>query len=74
MCFGRRATGTWTCCVTNARTHSHPERPFGLESFVAEFKEKLRRRWKRWTFDKELVDSGLTLILDQIAPKAASAS
>ena len=42
--------------------------------FLAEFEAKLGRRWKRWTFDKELVDSELSLILDQITPKAASAS
>ena len=52
------------------RRCSHAERPFGPESFVAEFEEKLGRRWKRWTFDKELVDSELSLILDQITPKA----
>ena len=56
------------------RRCTHAERPFGPESFVAEFEEKLGRRWKRWTFDKELIDSELSLILDQITPKAASAS
>ena len=56
------------------RRCSHAKRPFGPESFVAEFEEKLGRRWKCWTFDKELVDCELTLFLDQITPKAAAAS
>ena len=30
---------------------------------------KLGRRWKRWTFGKELVDSELSLILDQLTPE-----
>jgi len=56
------------------RRCSYAERPFGPESFVAEFEAKLGRRWKRWPFEKELMDTLLTLGLEQITPKSASAS
>jgi putative transposase len=56
------------------RRCSHGDRPFGPESFVAEFEENLGRRWKRWTFDRELVDSALGLILEQLTPRAMAGS
>ena len=47
------------------------ERPFGPESFVAEFEEKLGRSW--YPFDQELADSEMRLILERFTPETASA-
>ena len=49
------------------RRCSHAERPFGPESFVREFEEKLGRQWKRWPFEQELVDTELRLALERLA-------
>jgi putative transposase len=42
--------------LTAMRRCSHSERPFGPEPFIAEFETKLGRRWKRWPFNKELLE------------------
>ena len=56
------------------RRCSHAERPFGPESFVAEFEERLGRSWKRYPFDQELADSEMRLILERLTPATATAS
>jgi putative transposase len=56
------------------RRCTHAERPFGPETFVAELEEKLGRRWKRWTFDRELVDTALGLQLEHLGPEVAAGS
>ena len=49
------------------RRCSHSERPFGPEEFVAELEQKLGRKWKRWTFEKELSDASLQMSLERLA-------
>ncbi len=55
------------------RRCSHAERPFGPESFVAAFEEKLGRSWKRYRFDQELADSEMRLLLERRTPETATA-
>jgi putative transposase len=56
------------------RRCSHSERPFGPEAFVAEFEQKLGRKWKRWPFEKELVDAVMGLSMEQLTPEVVGAA
>lgn len=40
------------------RRCTYSGRPFGSEDFLAEFEARFGRRWRRWTFEKGLLEGG----------------
>lgn len=48
------------------RRCTYAERPFGDESFVREIEERLGRKWKRWPFERELLDGDWGLSLETL--------